>query len=109
MPGPFEAAGAQKEPSRHAALSMQGELFTGLWTQSGPFRDSPTQYLIRKFYQGTRFDRIIDGINREITSRLTDGRRPGSAVFNSAALPPANCFTSFKYAQNGVEIVKCID
>jgi hypothetical protein len=108
MPGPFEAAGAQKEPSRHAALSMQGELFTGLWTQSGPFRDSPTQYLIRKFYQGTRFDRIIDGINREITSRLTDGRRPGSAVFNSAALPPANCFTSFKYAQNGVEIVKVL-
>ena len=110
MPGPLQAAGAQTDPTRYAALNMQGEQFTGAWTQASPYRDAATPYLVRKFYQGSRFDRIIDGINREISVRLTDQRRPGSSVWNAGPVPPALSFYSFKSVNNsGTEVIRVIE
>jgi len=108
MAGPLSQAGAISDPSRFAALSMAGEEFTGMWTQAGPYRDAASAYLTRKFYSGSRFDRIIDGVNREITSLLTDGRRPGTVLFNNNPFGPVSSFFSFKFVQNGSEIVKLI-
>jgi hypothetical protein len=108
MPGPFEAAGTIKDPTRFAALTMGGEQFTGEWTQRSPYRDAATAYLLKKFYGGSRFDSILDGINREITVRLTDGRRPGSVVYNAQTFPPALSFFSFKSIQNGIESVRVL-
>ena len=110
MPGPLSATGAISNPTRFGALNMGGEQFTGEWTQAGPYRDAATAYLIRKFYQGSRFDRIIDGLNREITVRLTDQRRPGSTVFNSNTFPPSLSFYPFKSVNNsGTEIIRVLE
>lgn len=108
MPSPFTQAGAISDPTRYSALTMAGEQFTGMWTQAGPYRDAATAYLVRKFYSGSRFDRIIDGINREISPRLTDVRRPGSAVWNTNTFPGILSFYSFKFIQNGVETIRVI-
>jgi hypothetical protein len=106
MAGPLQQAGAISDPSRFAALSMSGEEFTGMWTQAGPYRDAASAYLTRKFYSGSRFDRIIDGANREISSKLTDVRRPGIIPFNTNVFGAVRSFYSFKFIQDGVEKVK---
>jgi hypothetical protein len=106
--GPIAAAGATTNPTRYGALTMGAEQFTGLYTQRSPYRDAATAYLVKKFYQGSRFDSIWDGTNREITAALTDKRRPGSVVYNSNAFPAVQSFFSWKYVQNGTEIVRVV-
>jgi hypothetical protein len=81
---------------------------TGLWTQRNPLRDADVPYLYGKYYSATRFDSIIDGINREITARLTLARRPGLSVFNSNIFPRVNSFYAFKYLLNNVQQVHTI-
>src|SRR5271165_3308402 len=105
MAGPLQAAGATSEPSEYATLSMDTQ-FTGMWTQRNPLRDADVPYLYRKFYSASRFDSIIDGINREISAKLTDIRRPGSSVFNSFAFPPTLSYYPFKFIQNGIEQIR---
>lgn len=100
MAGPIAQAGATSEPSEYASLSMDTQ-FTGEWTQRNPLRDAAVPYLYRKFYSASRFDSIIDGINREITSSLTDKRRPGTSIYNSNTFPPANSIGTFKWSQSG--------
>ena len=107
MAGPLTAAGAVQEPSEYATLTMDRAI-TGLWTQRSPLRDADVPYLYGKFYSASRFDSLIDGINREITSRLTDARRPGSSVWNGQNFPAINSFYSFQYVQNGAEIVRIL-
>jgi len=107
MSGPLAAAGATSEPSEYATLSMDRNP-TGIWTQRSPLRDADVPYLQMKFYSASRFDSIIDGINREITARLTVARRPGSSPYNSATFPAINSFYSYRYIQNGNEIVRVI-
>jgi hypothetical protein len=87
---------------------MGARQFTGLVTQRSPYRDGAVPYLVGKFYGGTRFDSIWDGINREISQRLTDQRAPGSSVYNSNTFPACNSFGVWKYIQNGAEIVRVL-
>ena len=103
----FTANGAVKTPSRFAGVSMGGTQFTGLVTQRSPY-SCFTEYLVRKFYGGARIDAIADGTNREISVALTDRRAPGSAVYNSNAFPPALSLGSWKYNQNGSEVVRVL-
>ena len=81
---------------------------TGLWTQRSPLRDADVPYLYGKFYSASRFDSLIDGLNREVTSRLTTARRPGSSVYNSNTFPAINSFYSWKYIQNGAEVLRVL-
>lgn len=104
MPGPLEAAGVAHEPSQYAPLSMD-RYITGLWTQRSPIRDAAVPYVYGKFYGASRFDSLIDGLNREITSRLTFQRRPGLVVYNLNHFPPIYSFYSFKFVQNGEQVV----
>ena len=108
MPGPVEATGAIRNQTRYGALTMGARQFTGMWTQRSPYRDASVPYLSAKYYSGGRFDSIIDGINREITQRLTDARRPGSAVYNSLVFPAMNSFYSWKYVQNHAEVLRVL-
>jgi hypothetical protein len=107
MSSPLEQAGAVREPSEYAALSMDRGI-TGLWTQRSPLRDADVPYLQGKFYSASRFDSLIDGINREISARLTYRRRPGSSVFNANNFPAGNSFYSYKRIVNGAEIVRVL-
>lgn len=99
MAGPITQAGGTVEPSEYAALSMDAQ-FTGEWTQRNPLRDADVPYLYRKFYSASRFDSMIDGINREISARLTDVRRPGSSPYNASSFSAINSFYSFKWIQS---------
>jgi len=108
MPGPIEAAGAARDQTRYAALSMGARQFTGMSTQRSPYRDADVAYLIAKFYGGSRFDSIWDGTNREISQKMTDVRRPGSTVYNANNFPAANSFYSWKFIQDTNEIVRTI-
>lgn len=108
MAGPIDAAGATRNPTRYAALTMGSRQMTGLDTQRSPYRDAKVPYVAAKYYSASRFDSIIDGINREITTRLTDKRRPGSSVFNNNTFPAINSFFSWNYVQNNQEIVRTL-
>ena len=107
MPNALAQAGATVEPSEFATLSMDSQ-FTGVWTQRSPLRDADVPYLYRKFYSASRFDSIIDGINREINARLNDQRRPGSSLFNSQSFQWVYSFFSFKWVQNGQEVISVL-
>ena len=107
MSSPLDQAGATREPSEYAALSMDRGI-TGLWTQRSPLRDADVPYLYGKFYSASRFDSLIDGINREISAKLTYRRRPGSSVYNSNTFPAINSFYAFKRIVNGSEVVRVI-
>src|ERR1700733_10507539 len=105
MTSPLEQAGAVREPSEYATITMDRH-FTGVWTQRSPLRDADVSYLYGKFYSASRFDSLIDGLNREMTARLTDARRPGNSVWNNNTFPAANSFYSYKSVQNGAEVVR---
>jgi hypothetical protein len=100
MPGPFDAAGVVKQPTAFGALDMGARQMTGMWTQRTPYRDAAVPYLYSKFYSASRFDSILDGINREISMRLSDVRRPASSVYNSNTFPQVLSFYSFSCIQN---------
>lgn len=107
MSSPLEQSGATREPSEYAALSMDRHI-TGLWTQRSPLRDADVPYLYGKFYSASRFDSLIDGVNREITARLTTARRPGHSVWNANTFPALNSFYEYKRIVNGAEIIRLL-
>lgn len=104
MPGPLEAAGVAHEPTEYAPLTMD-RYITGLWTQRSPLRDAAVPYAYAKAYSGSRFDSLIDGLNREITSKLTCKRRPGLTVWNAQVFPPIRSYYPFKFLQNGQQVI----
>jgi hypothetical protein len=104
MPSPLEQAGALAGPSKYAPLHTN-RFFTGLWTQRNPLRDAATPFLYEKFYSGTRFDSLIDGLNAEISSRLTIRRRPGNSVYNAQTFTPINRFYEFRVFSTTDEII----
>lgn len=106
MGSPITAAGGSSEPSEYAALTMDRQ-FSGLWTQRSPFRPGNVPWLQQKFYSADTYDSMTDGLNREITSRLTDARRPGSTVYSgSASFPQLRSFYPWKYIQDGAEVIE---
>jgi hypothetical protein len=108
MPGPIAAAGAVANPTKYAALSMGARQMTGLWTQRSPYRDAAVPYLAAKFYSGSRFDSILDGLNREISVDLTDKRAPGSIVFNALTFPGCVSYYPWKTLRNNVEAIRVL-
>lgn len=104
MPGPLQAAGAVPDQSEYAPLTMD-RYITGLYTQRSPLRDAAVPYLYGKFYSASRFDSLIDGLNREVTAKLTLARRPGLSVWNAQNFPAIRSYYSFKFIQDGVQQV----
>jgi len=64
---------------------------TGIWTQRSPLRDAASSRIEEEFY-GARGDALIDGLNTEISTKLTIIRRPGHTVYNSQTFPTINRF-----------------
>jgi hypothetical protein len=108
MAGPIAAAGAVANPTKYAALGMGARQMTGLWTQRSPYRDAAVPYLQAKYYGGTRFDSILDGLNREISVDLTDKRSPGSIVFNALTFPAMESWYPWKTLRNNVEAIRVL-
>ena len=108
MANTLQQAGASSEPTSFAPLHTN-RIFTGLWTNRNVLRDAATSDYQEK-YGMSRQDSILGGQNSEITSRLTLRRRPGSGLYNSASLPPANRFYPFSvFGQNSQSIRVMMD
>lgn len=95
MPSPLQAAGATSDKQTKYAPIHINRMWTGLWTNRSPLRDAATPYLYEKFYSGSRFDSLIDGLNTELSPRLTLTRRPGLSVYNSQTFAAIDDFYSF--------------
>ena len=93
MPNALQTAGALAEPSNFAPLHTN-RIFTGLWTNRSFLRDAATND-VQEHYGMGRQDSILDGLNTEITPRLTLARRPGSTVYNANVIAPVKRFYSF--------------
>jgi hypothetical protein len=105
MSSPLTQAGAVAEPSKYAPLHTD-TFFTGLWTQRNPLRDAAVPYVQKKFYSASRFESLIDGLNTELTTRLTLARRYGHSVYNSQTFPAINRFYEFRIFSTSAEIIK---
>src|SRR5277367_1779277 len=104
----LEVAGGQKQKQTRYAPIWTNRFFTGLWTQRNPLRDAATPYLYEKFYSGSRFDSLINGLNMELTNRLTLQRRAGSSVYNSSTFSAIKSFYPFKTFVSNAEAIKII-
>lgn len=107
MPSPLTQAGAIAEPSEYATLAMDRQ-FSGLFTQCSAFSGAPVPWVQIKFYGAARIDKMIDGLNREISQKLTDVRAPGSSVWNENVFPEIASFYSWSYIQNGMQVVRVL-
>jgi hypothetical protein len=105
MSSPLEAAGAAPEPTQYAALTMD-RYMSGLWTQRSPLRDADVPYIQAKFYSASRYDSLLDGLNREITAKLTLARRAGTSQFNPYTFGAIGTFYSWSYIQNNTELLR---
>lgn len=95
MPNNLGLNGAQaQKPTRFAPI-YTGRWSSGLWTNRSPLRDANTTRLTEKFY-GPSGDALIDGLNTEITTRLTLARRPGNPVYDSNSWTSIDRFYSFR-------------
>lgn len=92
-------------PSKSAPIHTN-TFITGLWTQRNPLRDAAVPYVLAKSGAGSRFDSIIDGINAEMTARLTLKRRAGNSVYNSETFPEINRFHEFRTFSGATENIR---
>jgi len=82
---------------------------SGLWTNRSPLRDAVTTRLIEKYY-GAAGDALIDGLNVEITNRLTLARRPGNPVYDNNSYTNVLYMAPFRlFTANTEQILVMID
>lgn len=79
-----------------------GKFFTGLYTNRNPLNEGAVTDIYSKFYQANRNDSIIDGLNTELSPRMTLIRRYGSSQYNANTFNPINSFQNFFPFQTGV-------
>ena len=103
-PNVLQQAGAKPSAEPRGAPLWNDRFFTGLVTQRNILRD-PSGVVQERWYGG-RPDALIDGLNIELTNRLTLARAPGSTKFSTATLPQgSNSFYSFKQFATSVETI----
>jgi hypothetical protein len=107
MGSPFDAAGANHEGSDYAPLTTD-EFFTGLDTNRNPLRDAMVPYLQRKFYQAGRYDSIWDGLNMEVSAKMTLIRRPGHTAYNTSTFLPVGRWYGFRTQVDGKTRIRVI-
>ena len=89
----LQAAGAGSQASEFAPLHTN-RIFTGYVTNRSALRDGAISAAAERAGYG-RQDSIWDGLNTEISTRLTLVRRPGNTIYNTHLLAPAISFYSF--------------
>lgn len=63
--------------------------------------------MVSRMY-GSKGDDLLDGLNVEVSNRLTMVRRPGSSVYNSQVFPQIDSFYEFRLFDANNEIIKVI-
>lgn len=106
MAGPnlLEQSGARPRIQPTGAPLFTNRFFSGLYTQRNILRD-PSGVVQEKWYGG-RPDAFIDGVNVEISNRLTAVRAPGSTAYSTATFPGAvNSFYPFRQFNTSSETI----
>jgi len=104
---PLEAAGAAIQATSAAPLHTN-EFFTGYWTNASPLGPGAVPFVYAKYYGASRYDRLVDGSDVEISPRLTLIRRPGHVVYNSQLFPPINRFYEFRGFSPTDELIRVV-
>ena len=102
----FQNAGAAIEPSAFAPLHTN-RIFTGLWTNRSALRDASASAAMERAGYG-RQDAMWDGLNVEISTRLTMVRRCGNSSYNTQTFPVIKRFYSFNWftlTSEGVSVI----
>jgi hypothetical protein len=82
MSNVLQSNGANPGKQTKAAPIYVGRMFSGINTNRSPLRDAKSTRTVEKFY-GPAGDALIDGLNVEITNKLTLGRRPGNPEYDT--------------------------
>ncbi len=104
MPNNMEMGGARPQKETRAGVIFNNRFFSGLWSNRNPLR-VPTGVIYEKFYK-IGDDALYDGLNTEISNRLTLIRRPGSPQFSPVSLPAApDVFSSFHELNGTIKVL----
>ena len=100
----LQQAGARDvKETRYAPLYIN-RTSGGLWTQRSPLRD-PSTVAIERWYGG-KPDSLLDGVNIELTNRLTLARRPGTSKYCPQNVSETiNSFYAFKQFTTNSETI----
>src|ERR1700744_4626185 len=107
MPNTLAAAGAQPRHETHSAPVYNARFCTGIWTQRNPLRDAASTRLEEKFY-GPRGDAFIDGLNMELSNRLTPVRRPVQSGYNASSFTAVDFFYESRLFNSTTEVIKVL-
>ena len=93
MANPLQMAGATLPPSDYAPLHIN-RMKSGLWPNTNPLRDASSSEVEEKYFGGNQ-DSINDGVNCEISTRISLVRRPGNDPYSPNIInnfPPVKRF-----------------
>jgi hypothetical protein len=107
MPNQLKLAGSQSAKAMKFVPIYTSRFFQGLWTQRSPLRSGSSGWQTEHFY-GVNNDCLIDGLNTELTPKLTLARRPGTSLYNVMDFPPILSFYSFRLFDTKNEEIKVI-
>ena len=89
MPNELQKKGAQSSKPTRFGVLWYGNFYQGIVTQRNPLRAN-LGHIEEEFY-GT-VPCFLDGLNTEISTKLTLIRRPGNVIYNSQTFPAINRF-----------------
>lgn len=101
----LQANGASAQKQTHYGSIFTSRFLTGLVTNRSPLR-GPLGVLYTDFYKIGTTDVLIDGLNAELSTRLTMIRRPGNPVWcsqNITNIP--DFFYSFHHADGTIQVI----
>ncbi|MDE2020991.1 MAG: hypothetical protein KGJ13_11695, partial [Patescibacteria group bacterium] len=107
MPGQnlIQSVGGQpQKPTRFVSL-FTSRFFNGLFTNRNLLR-GPLGFLYTDFYHAGTTDVLCDGLNSELSTRLTIIRRSGNPKFSSANITAAaDSFYSFHHPDGTIQVI----
>ena len=107
MPGPnlLQSVGGQAQKPTHFVSLFTSRSFNGLVTNRSLLR-GPLGALYTDFYHMGTTDVLCDGLNSEVSTRLTMIRRPGNPKFCSVQTNAAiDTFYSFHQSNGTIEVI----
>lgn len=110
MPNLLQELGAKDVKDTRFVTLFVDRMFAGLWPNRN-FLRSPFSALITAYYRVAGTDALVDGLNTELSARLTLIRRPGNTAGYAPYIPSSNfpdvadTFYSFHEITGSVRVI----